>query len=332
MANLEMGLGIFPIEPPDQILKMARLADELGYANLWFGDSQIIWREVYVNLGAAALETRRAVLGTGVTNPLTRDLTVTASAMATLSELTHGRVAIGIGMGDSSVETMGVRPATLARLSDAIDILRRLLARETVTIGATQVHLDWVKADRIPIFIGASGPRLLQLAGEVADGAIILVGVAPEYLQGAFDCIQRGALAAGRNLEAEGFKRVCWAPCSISEDGKTALDFVKPHVARVLKRPLPFSLSEEDKAVVEEIYKHYEYYQHMAVGAVHGDLVPDRLVTKFAIAGTVEECREQVGRLKETGIDQIAIIPHTPDPRDRMQLVRTFAEDIFPKA
>jgi 5,10-methylenetetrahydromethanopterin reductase len=329
MATLQLGLGLFPTEPPRRIVEIVQQAEEVGYSHVWFGDSQVIWREVYVNLGAAALATRRVMLGTGVTNPLTRHLSVTASALATLSELTEGRVVLGIGAGDSAVETVGQRPARLVSLEESIGALKRLLAGERVDLGTGEIHLDWIPQVSIPVFIGASGPRLLQLAGRVADGAIILVGTTPEYLQGAFACIQQGAEEAGRDLQAEGFQYVCWAPCSINQDGKAARDFVKAHVARVLKRPLPFTLSSEDQAIVEQIYQHYEYYQHMVVGASHSELVPDRLVTKFAIAGTVEECREQVHRLTETGLHQLAIIPHTPNPQERLSLIQTFAENVI---
>ncbi len=328
MATFELGLGLFPIEPPSRVVEIARQAEALGYSHLWMGDSQAIWREAYVNLGAIATATQRIVLGTGVTNPITRHLSVTASALATLSELTGGQVALGIGTGDSAVETVGHRPSRLAVLEDAIGAIRKLLAGETVDLGQGDVHLDWIEARPIPIIIGASGPRLLRLAGKVADGAIILVGTAPEFLHGALACIQQGAQEAGRDLQAEGFKTICWTPCSISDDGNAARHHVKAHVARVLKRPLPFTLNPEDQAVVTKIYEQYEYYQHMVVGADHSELVPDQLVPKFAIAGTVEECREQVKQLLETGVHQVSIIPHTPDPQDRSALIRTFAEDV----
>ncbi len=329
MAAVELGLGLFPTESPRRIVEVAQLAEALGYSHLWMGDSQAIWREVYVNLGAVAMATNRIVLGTGVTNPATRHLSVTASALATLGELTDGRVALGIGTGDSAVETVGHRPSRLAALETAIIALRKLFAGESVDLGQGELHLDWVTPQSIPIIIGTSGPRLLRLAGKVADGAIILVGTAPEFLQGALACIAEGAKEAGRDLRADGFKTICWTPCSIGADGDAARHHVKSHVARVLKRPLPFALSSEDQAVVTRIYEQYEYYQHMVVGTSHSDLVPDRLVPKFAIAGTVAECREQVADLVKTGLDQVAIIPHTPNPADRTALVRSFAEEVM---
>ncbi|WP_089722014.1 LLM class flavin-dependent oxidoreductase [Candidatus Entotheonella palauensis] len=329
MAIPELGLGLFPTEAPSRLVEVAREAEQLGYSHLWMGDSQAIWREVYVNLGAVAMATQRMVLGTGVTNPVTRHLSVTASALATLGELTGGRVALGIGAGDSAVETVGRRPSRLAGLETAILTLRHLMAGEAVEVEQGTMRLDWLEApQRIPIIITASGPNLLRLAGKVADGAIILVGTAPEYLQGALDCIRQGAKEAGRDLEAEGFKTICWTPCSIGDNGDAARDHVKSHVARVLKRPLPFTLSEDDQAVVRHIYEHYEYYQHMVVGAEHSELVPDRMVPRFAIAGTVAECREQVQQLAASGIHQVSIIPHTPNPADRLATIRTFAQEV----
>ena len=325
-----MGLGLFPTQPPGELLETIKLAEQLGYSHVWLGDSQVIWREVYVNLGAAAMATERVTLAAGVTNPITRDLTVTASALATLSELTGGRVALGIGAGDSSLETIGRRPVTLAQLEEAIGVVRRLLTGERVKMGSGEVQMDWARVAPVPVFIGASGPRILRLAGRIADGVIMLAGTDPGYLQQAMECVRQGASEAGRDLESEGFQYVCWAPCSISSDGAAACASVKAHVARVLKRPLPFELSVDDRAVVERVYESYDYYQHMVVGAGHSDPVPDTLVGKFAIAGTVEECREQTRDLIGTGLHQVAIVPHAEDPRERASIVRQFAEDVMP--
>ncbi len=322
---MEYGVGLFPIDTPQEMLRLAERAEELGYGYLWFGDSHLIWREAYVNLGAAALRTTKAVLGTGVTNPLTRDPAVTAAAFATLRELAGDRVAVGIGLGDSSVETMSRKPATLAYLERAILTMRDLMAGKRVPVKGGEMHIVYGREGRGPIYVGARGPRMLRLAGKVADGCIILVGVAPEFLAAAMAEIEKGAREAGRDLAREGFRTVCWTPCSLGEDGQAARNFVKAHVARVLKRPLPFALGPEDQPVIQRIYAEYDYYEHMAVGTHHGDLVPDRLVEKFAIAGTAEECAEQAARIKAAGVDQLAIIPHTPNPKDRLGVLEAFA-------
>src|SRR5947207_5411203 len=132
MASVPLSLGLFPIEPPMRMVALAQLAEELGYSCVWVGDSQMIWREAYVMLGALAQATSRIGLATGVTNPVTRDPAVVAAALETLQELSGGRARLGIGLGDSSVETLGWRPARLADLERAVRDIRTLVAGESV--------------------------------------------------------------------------------------------------------------------------------------------------------------------------------------------------------
>jgi 5,10-methylenetetrahydromethanopterin reductase len=327
-----MSLGLFPTEPPTRIVSLVQLAEQLGYACVWIGDSQMIWREAYVMLGAAAQATARIMLATGVTNPVTRKPAIVAAAMETLHELTGGRVRLGIGAGDSSVETLGDRPARLDELESALGEIRALIAGETVQHAGSEVPLRLTYAEpgvHVPIYLAVSGPRIHRLAGKVADGAIVLVGIDRPFLEASRQELERGATQAGRDLASANFKVVCWTPCSIGDDGHMARAAVKAHVARVLKRDLPFPMSEEDMAVVREIRAHYEYYEHMVVGTPHGDIVPDSLVEKFAVAGTPDEARAQLQRLAATGlVDEIAIIPHALDPADRERTIRLVGEMI----
>ena len=328
---MDYGLGLFLNEPPERLLEMVRLVDRAGFSHAWIADSQVIWREAHVLLGAAAVQTDRVILGTGVTQPETRDLTVTASAFASLSELTGGRTALGIGAGDSALETIGKGPVKLADLEASVRTLRGLLGGQEVAHLGTEVQMGWIESDPPPIFVAGSGPKILRLAGRIADGVIMLVGVSPEYVAGAMAAVRDGARSVGRDLDADGFQYVLWTPCSINEDGEAARNAVKAHVARALKRPLPFALSDEHQSAVDEIYRQYEYYEHMAVGTKHGDLVPDGLVTEFAIAGTVDECRYQIERIEGSGIDQLSIIPHSQNPADRRRILSTFAEELLPR-
>ena len=326
---MEYGLGLFLNQTPSKLLDMVTFVDRAGFSHVWIADSQVIWREAYVTLGAAAVLTDRVILGTGVTQPVTRDLTVAASGFGTLSELTGGRVILGIGAGDSALTTIGKRTVKLADLEASVATLRCLMAGRTASLHGTEVRMDWIDTP-VPIYIAGSGPRILRLAGKIADGVIMLAGVAPAFIRGAIREVREGARSVGRDLERDGFKYVLWTPCSINEDGGAARSAVKAHVARVLKRPLPFSLNKEDEAAVREIYAQYEYYQHMAVGTRHGKLVPDALVNEFAIAGTVDECVEQLRRIHHVGIDQLAIIPHTHNPSDRLRMLEVFVEEIVP--
>jgi 5,10-methylenetetrahydromethanopterin reductase len=325
-----IGLGLFPTEPPARVVELVRLAEELGYACAYIGDSQMIWREAYVILGAAALATQRIRLATGVTNPMTRDPSVIAAAFETLHELSGGRVLLGIGTGDSSVETLARKPATLAHLERTMGVLRGLLAGATVEDPQTGAPIRLTYAHpslalRVPMYVAVSSPKIHRLAGRVADGAIVLVGTDPGYLAASRTELEAGAADAqpARDLKADGFRVVCWTPCSIQEDGAAARRAVKAHVARVLKRKLPFEHDADTQRVVQRIREQYEYYEHMQPGTAHGDLVPDELVERFALAGTPAEVEQQLRRLAATGlVDEIAIIPHTEDPADRERIIR----------
>src|SRR5512142_1903416 len=117
---MNYGVGLFPTESLQKMIQLAQLAEQLGYSHIWVGDSHLIWREAYVNMAAMMLNTSKAKFGTGVTNPLTRHPSVLASAYATLEEYAPGRTIVGIGLGDSSVETMGLKPSTLANFEKSI--------------------------------------------------------------------------------------------------------------------------------------------------------------------------------------------------------------------
>ena len=323
MSNFEFGVGLFPTEPLPKMVQLAKVTEELGYSHIWVGDSHLIWREAYVNMAAMALSTTRVKLGTGVTNPLTRHPSVVASAYATLEEYAPGRTIVGIGLGDSSVETMGMKPAKLSYFEKTMAQMRQLLDGQEVQLETGKIHLLHPCKAKVPIYIAASGPKMLELSGRIADGIIVLVGVADEYIAHARERIAAGAKAAGRKVEDVNL--VLWVPCAVS-DTAPAKDAVKAHVARVVAHPLPYVLDPTEQKVLEEIRKTYDYYHHMDQQANHADVIPDWLVDKFAIAGTVAECRAQIERIKKTGIQQIAIIPYSPPGGSREETIRGFAK------
>jgi 5,10-methylenetetrahydromethanopterin reductase len=164
---------------------------------------------------------------------------------------------------------------------------------------------------------------MLELAGRIADGIVVLVGVADEYIAHATEKIDAGAKTAGRKLQD--INLVLWVPCAVS-DKAPAKDAVKAHVARVVAHPLPYVLDPQEQKVLEEIRRTYDYYHHMDQEANHAEVIPDWLVDKFAIAGTVEECRAQIQRIKKTGVQQIAIIPYSPPGGSREETIRGFAQ------
>jgi 5,10-methylenetetrahydromethanopterin reductase len=330
-VTVSMGVGLFPTEPPGRMRELTHLAERLGYDSVWFGDSQNIWREAYVTMGAAAVGTERIVFGTGVTNGVTRHPSVLASQWATLAELTAGRVALGIGTGDSSLRTMGLSPMKLAELEAYVEQLRALFrgeeAKEPQTGSPFRLNYLSEPID-VPIYIAASAPKILKLTGRIADGCVMLVGTDPNFIRGGLERLEAGAKEGGRSLED--LHIVLWTPTAIDEDGTRARDLVRAHVSRVVIRPLPAEIPEEDMAAVEKIRETYDYYHHMDTEASHADLVPDSLVDRFALAGTPEECRARVEQIADLGIDQISIIPFTPPGGDRGKTMEVFA-DLIPR-
>jgi 5,10-methylenetetrahydromethanopterin reductase len=324
---ISKGVGLFPTESPTRMRELTHLAESLGYDNVWFGDSQNIWRESSVTMGAAAVGTERIVFGTGVTNAVTRHRSLLASTWATLSELTGGRAACGIGTGDSSLRTMGLKPLKLAELEEAVTELRALFRGEAVreaTSGA-EFHLNYVSQPLdIPIYIAASAPKILQMSGRIADGVIVLVGTAPRFIDAALKTIEKGAQEAGKSLSD--LHIVLWTPTAIAEDPVAARDLARAHVARVVIRPLPAEVDPSLMAAIEKIRSTYDYYHHMDTEANHADLVPDELVDMFALAGTPDECHKRLQEIQGLGVDQVSIIPFVPPGGDRGETMRTFAQ------
>ena len=169
MSGIEFGVGLFPTEPLQKMIHLAKVTEAVGFSHIWVGDSHLIWREAYINMAAMLLNTAKVKIGTGVTNPLTRHPSVVASGFATLEESAPGRMIVGIGLGDSSVETMGMKPSTLANFEKSLQQLRELFAGKEAELPTGKIHLLHPCKNKLPIYIAASGPRMLELSGRIAD-------------------------------------------------------------------------------------------------------------------------------------------------------------------
>jgi 5,10-methylenetetrahydromethanopterin reductase len=320
------GVGLFPTAPVDTLREHTLLAETLGYANVWYGDSQNIWRDSSVTMGACAVGTERIILGTGVTNAVTRHRSLLASTWTTLAEMTGGRAALGIGIGDSSLRTMGLKPLKLAELEEAIAELRELFAGRPVREhqSGAEFHLAYLDGPvEIPIYIAASAPKILRLSGRIADGVIVLVGTAPRFIQAALDTIEAGAKEVGRSLDD--LHIVLWTPTAIDADSTKARDLVRAHVSRVVIRPLPAEIDPALQKVVDKIRENYDYYHHMDTQADHADLVPDELVDLFALAGTPDECEARLEQIAVTGVQQVSIVPFVAPGESRAPTIEAFA-------
>ena len=182
-----------------EFVEWVKVCEETGFDIAGIGDSQSLYRDVYVCQTLAAINTRKIRLGPRVVNPMTRHPAVVAGAAATLEELAPGRTMLGVGTGDSSVDNIGVRPATHAEMRAYIAAIRDLLATGKAVYNGANCNLTWFRG-RIPIYIAASGPKTLQLAGEIADGVVINTGLLPEIVKNSIEQLKIGCARAGRDI------------------------------------------------------------------------------------------------------------------------------------
>ncbi len=328
MNKFSFGVEIHPFYDAKTLMNEIKIAEELEYDHVWLGDSQLIWRELYVLLGAATQTTTQVLLGTGVTNPITRTPAVTASAIITLQELSGNRVILGVGTGDSSVRTMGMKPSTVMELEQFVTQVKKLCKGEKVTTAKGEMQLTFGSENKCPkIIIGATGPKMLHLAGRVADGVILGGGANRETVfKKMLHCVTEGRR---QSIFPESlFEVFASLPACIHSDSKKAISAVRPHVARSLLTP-QWELSTAADTVKDKIQSTYNYYEHMNPTAQHAELIPDEIVPEFAIAGTATECIQQASQLFEWGADQITIRPYATEDTSRSHTIQSFAEHVM---
>lgn len=197
-ARREISINV-PAFALSEIPALAKAAETSGFTALRVGDMQSTHRELYCTLTAIAASTERVQFGPGVSNPVTRHPAVAAAAMATLQEFSGGRAVFGVGAGDSAVHNLGARPATVADFEAYLVAIRALHESGRTLYRGAELVLEWWAGGAIPIIISAHGPRMLELAGRIADGVVIGLGTGELAREYADEHITRGARAAGRN-------------------------------------------------------------------------------------------------------------------------------------
>ena len=308
---MKISVGIYPNERPAEIIDSAKLADEMRFSTLWVLDSHLLFREVYTLLGALAVSTRRIRLGTAVTNPLTRHPSVTASAFLTLAELSGGRATLGISLGDSALKSMNLEVAKMSTLAETVALCRQLLRGDTVSFGEGKTAQLRHVGPAVPIYVAATGPKMLDLAGRIADGVILMNGVAPELIRAAVHIVREGERAAAR--EQESVKIAVWAACHPSYDA------VKFNVARAILRNIPGPIDDLTRKVAAQVKQAYDYRQHGDTQADFARLIPDAIVARFAFSGEPSAIARQIRALGPCGVDEVVLaIPSGPQitPRD----------------
>ncbi|MBV9608119.1 MAG: LLM class flavin-dependent oxidoreductase [Acidobacteria bacterium] len=320
-------IGILPSEPVGDTIELVRQAESLGYGAVWMADSQSIFRDAYVALAAAAVQTSRILLATGVSNPVTRHPASIACSIASIDELSGGRAILGIGTGFSAVRTVGMKPATLRAMEDATTCLRALIEGREGSYGGVPMKMPW-SARNVPIYFACSGPKSLYLAGRIADGVVFQVGADPALIQHAIEQVHAGARDAGRNPAAVGL--CARLGCAVSDDRQQARDEIRPYAAAAAETVFQSNsanfLAPELASDLRRLKERYDYYQHVNNEAQHRDLVTDRIIDAMVVAGTPDDVLPALQAIISLGVDRI-VIPLTVKDRRRMMMM--LAEEVI---
>lgn len=290
----------------------ARAAEQAGLGSLWLIEDYF-HPGAFTLAGAAAAVTERVTIGLGVVNPYTRHPALLAMEAAALGGAAPGRAVLGLGSSNRRwiEEQMGIAVKTpLADLGECVAIVRRLLGGERVTAHGERFHLDqvqleWVPEDELPILLGVKGPRALALAGKIADGVLCSVLASPGHVRRV-----RATTAAARGARG-GFVVAAYVATLIDEDGRRAREGVKPLLARYLGLLHGQSILADAGLGPERVQP---FRDALLRGEDARSLVTDEMVETLAVAGTPEECRRQLRRWAEAGLDAaIAVVPHDVD-------------------
>jgi 5,10-methylenetetrahydromethanopterin reductase len=315
-----IGLDLFLIPDPENwsaTLGTVRLLEEAGFHGLWVPDSPPThWRDPYVTLALCARETERLTLGTGVTNPVTRHVSVTAGAIAHIEHLAPGRAILGIGAGDAAVRAIGMKPASMRELATYIAGVRQWLGDHGV---------------RVPVYQSASGPRALETAGQIADGVLISVGTHPALIEKARQQVWRSAREAGRDPDTIALTFVLHG--AVLDDGDAARRAATPMAARKaldLEWHADFIGSELEhlREDARRLAQDYDFRQHMNPNAPHNRLVTDGLIDAMVCAGTPAACLERMRALERCGVTSVAFFP---SGSRRYESIETLARAVAPQ-
>jgi len=331
---LSFGVTFLPDPPASRLVELFQAAERNGFDYGWTYDSHILWQEPYPLLTMSALATSTLKLGLNVTNPGTREPTVTASAFATLQDISGGRMIIGIGRGDSARRTIGLQPVKVAEFERSVTAIRDLVGGRQVHWNDTDIELAWAKdLEPVPVYVAGYGPKVLGIAGRCADGVIIQLAD-PDIVEWIVGQVRRAAEDAGRDPSE--VKVMACAPAHVSDDVTAACEqvrwfpaMVSNHVFDLLskydKADLPASLTDYVERMQRE---NYDYSEHSRVGATHGEQVTDETCERFCILGNAEQHVEKLRRLQAAGVDQWNIYLMTEGQEETLA---AYGADVIPQ-
>jgi len=308
---VELGLVLQPDPPAGAVVERMREAERRGFRYGWTFDSHVLWQEPFVIYAQILAATSALTVGPMVTNPLTRDWSVTASLFATLNDTFGNRTICGIGRGDSARRVLGKPPSSLATLAEAMRVIKDLAEGRTANVAGTPIRIPWVRDGRLEIWMAGYGPRALQLVGEQADG-FILQTADPDIARWTFGAVREAARAAGRDPAA--ITMCVAAPAYVGTDVAHQRDqlrwfggMVGNHVADLVSRY--GEGGEVPRALTDYIRgrQGYDYSHHGRADNPSTDFVPDDIVDRFCLTGPAGAHVQRLAELAEIGADQFAI-------------------------
>jgi probable F420-dependent oxidoreductase len=306
---MDFGFTLKPENTIERTIALARQAEDAGFAYGWLFDSHVLWRDPYPLLTLMAEATDRLRLGTCVTNPGTREPSVTASSLATLDELSDGRMDLGIGRGDSARRVLGKPPTTMANLEEAIRVIRALVAGETIAYEGTDLHFPWTKGWDLPVWVAGYGPMALAMTGRVADGLILQLAD-PDLVGWFVGQVREAEAAAGRPAGSVRIQaaapahvgdlascrdRTRWFPALVSNH---VVDLVNKYPREQLPETLTGYIRDREG---------YDYHHHAEVGSSNAGFVGDEVTDRFCVLGSVDDHVAKLQALAGAGVDQFNI-------------------------
>ncbi|WP_419817766.1 TIGR03842 family LLM class F420-dependent oxidoreductase [Glaciibacter flavus] len=333
---MDFGAVLQTNPPASRTVQLAKLAENHGFTHVWTFDSHLLWQEPYVIHSAILAETRKVTVGPFVTNPATRDWTVTASVFATLNEMYGNRTICGIGRGDSAVRVTNGKPTSLGELRESIHVIRELANSRAVEYNGAQLQFPWSRGSELEVWVAAYGPLALKLAGEVGDGFILQLADL-DIAEWMISTVRNAAEAAGRDPMSV---KICVAaPMYIGDDWEHMREqsrwfggMVGNHVADIVAKYGTAS-SGSGGAVPDALTDYirsregYDYNEHGRAGNTHTSFVPDEIVDRFCVLGTARQHIEKLEALKALGVDQFAgYLQHD----NKEETLRVYGETVIP--
>lgn len=318
MKNPSMDIGVvLQTNPPaSRVVDLAKRAEAYGFSHVWTFDSHILWQEPYVIYSQILAETRRVIVGPMVTNPATRDWTVTASVLATLNDMFGNRTICGIGRGDSAVRVTNGAPVGLKEMRDSIHVIRELGSGREVDYKGAMLRFPWAAKSELEVWLAAYGPKMLAMTGEVADGFILQLAD-PDIAAWTIKAVHEAAERVGRDPQSVA---ICIAAPAYVTDGSSDANkhgrdqcrwfggMVGNHVADIVGRygdqggGAPQALTDYIKG-----REGYDYNEHGRAGNSHTTFVPDAIVDRFCIIGDAAHQVARIEELRELGAHQFSV-------------------------